>query len=464
VTENSNNYENQVIKILRDNHDLKYINVLLEDYHHYEIGKVMINLEDELFEKLYQSLPLVKLTEVIESLSPEDAFMVFEKINITTLINILDYIETDDLVDIIEVIEDKDKKINYLSLIPSQKRKIIKSYLHFDDDMVGSIMNNNFVKINENMTVKKAIRSVVDQAPVVEYIHNIYVVDRYNTLVGTLSLKELINKGNEKSVLIRDVMVENLVYLYPTTNVEESIELMRNYDFQLLPVVNTDHKLIGIISFDDTVDAMNEESSADYASLAGLTDVEITSDETVFSSLKKRLPWLVILLFVNLITSSIISGYEEELQTLTTLAVFMPLILNMAGNSSTQGLGVIIRLFATNQFKQKGQILKHLTKELFTGIINGIIVGIGLFILVLLFNFMKGTEFQAGLNFAFVISLSISLALIVATLAGSLVPLFINSMKIDPATASGPFITTINDIISLLIYFGLATTLITGLS
>ncbi|MFP4478150.1 MAG: magnesium transporter [Candidatus Izemoplasmatales bacterium] len=464
MAETHNNYAEQVLKILKDYQDLNRIKELLDDYHHYEIGNVMINLDDELFEKLYQSLSLIKLTEVIETLSPEDAFNVFEKMNITTLINVLDFIETDDLVDIIEVIEDKDKKINYLSLIPTSKRKIIKSYLHFDDDMVGSIMNNNFAKINDDMTVKRAIKSVVDQAPVVEYIHNIYVVDRYNTLVGTLSLKELISKGNEKSVLIKDIMVENLVYLYPTTNVEEAIELMRNYDFQLLPVISSDHKLIGIISFDDTVEAMNEESSADYASLAGLTDVEITSNESVFSSLKKRLPWLVILLFVNLITSSIISGYEEELQTLTTLAVFMPLILNMAGNSSTQGLGVIIRLFATNQFKEKGEIIKHLAKEFFIGVINGLFVGIGLFVLVILFNFMKGTDFQAGLNFAFVISLSIGLALVVATLAGSLVPLLINSIKIDPAVASGPFITTINDIISLLIYFGLATTLITGLS
>ncbi|QWC00652.1 magnesium transporter [Mycoplasmatota bacterium] len=458
------NIQNNIIKILEENNHLKDVSLLLDEYHHYELAKVLINLDDDLFNKLYQALPLVKLTEAIETLSPEEAFNVFERLNIQTLIQVIDLFETDDLVDIIDFIEDKDKQVSYLSLIASSKRKIIKSYLHFDDDMVGSIMNNNFVSIHNQMTVKKAIKSVVDQAPNVEYIHNIYVVDDYNHLVGTLSLKELINMGNEKAALIKDFMNTNLVYLYPTTNVEEAIDMMKNYDFQLLPVVNTDQNLIGIISFDDTVDAMKEESSADYASLAGLTDVEITADETVFSSLKKRLPWLIILLFVNLITSSIISGYEEELQTLTTLAVFMPLILNMAGNSSTQGLGVIIRLFATNQLKEKNQIIKHLSKELLTGIINGIIVGIGLFVLVLLFNYIRGTGFQDGLNFAFVISLSISLSLVVATMAGSIVPLLINAIKVDPAVASGPFITTINDIISLLIYFGLTTALISGLS
>ena len=384
--------------------------------------------------------------------------------NVTTIINIFDLIETDDLVDIIENIEDKEKQVLYLSMISPKKRKVIHSFLHFDEDMVGSIMNNNFAKVNANMTVKKAIKAIVDIAPEVEYIHNIYVVDEKNHLVGTLSLKELINKGNEKTTLIRDIMVENLIYLYPTTEIEEAIEIMKNYDFQLCPVVNSDLLLIGIISFDDTLEAMNEESTADYASLAGLTDVDIKEDETVFSSLKKRLPWLMILLFVNLITSSIITGYEKELQTLTTLAIFMPLILNMAGNSSTQGLGVIIRLFAKNQLKQKRMIIKHLFKELLTGMINGLFVGVGLFLLVLLFNLIRGESFDTGLNFALVIGLSIQLALIVATLAGSLVPLLMNSLRIDPATASGPFITTINDILSLLIYFGLATALISGLS
>ncbi|MCF7923835.1 MAG: magnesium transporter [Candidatus Izimaplasma sp.] len=436
----------------------------IDEFHAYEIAKVLLDLDPLLRKKLYKSLSMFKLTEVFEELSPKDAFLLLEEMNITTIINIFQNIETDDLVDIIEIIEDKDKQLTFLALIDPKKRKTIKAYLNFNDNLVGSIMNTNYVKINRDMTIATAIKKVVADAPNVEYIHNIYVVNDSNNLVGTISLKELINKGNEKASLVEDVMVSNLVYLYPTTDLEESIELMKNYDFQLLPVVSHDKQLIGIVSFDDIVEVLNEESQSDYANLAGLTDVRIEENETVFSSLKKRLPWLIILLFVNLITSSIITSYERELQTLTTLAVFMPLILNMAGNSSTQGLGVIIRMFATSQLKTKTSIIKHLFKEFLTGLINGVLVGIGLFILVMLFNLIRGDSFEQGLNMAFVISLSISIALIVATLAGSLVPLFINAIKIDPATASGPFITTINDIFSLLIYFGLATTFIASLS
>jgi magnesium transporter len=329
--------------------------------------------------------------------------------------------------------------------------------------MVGSIMNNNFVKIDQSLTVKKAIKAVVDAAPDVEYIHNIYVVDAYNHLVGTISLKELMNQGHLKSTLIKDIMVDNLIYLYPTSEIKDAIELMKNYDFQLLPVISTDNLMIGIISFDDTLEALSDESSQDYASLAGLTDVEITEDERVLTSLKKRLPWLIFLLFVNLITASIISSYESELQALTTLAIFMPLILSMAGNSSTQGLGVVIRLFATNQLNHSQSIVKHLFKELLTGLINGLFVGLGLFLMVLVFNYFKGIAFNQSLQFALVIGLSVQIALTVATLIGSIIPLMINLLKIDPAAASGPFITTVNDIVSLIIYFGLATAFISSL-
>ena len=172
----------------------------------------------------------------------------------------------------------------------------------------------------------------------------------------------------------------------------------------------------------------------------------------------------MVLLFVNLITSSIIIGFEEQLKLLPTLAIFMPLILNMAGNSGTQSLGIMIRLFATNQLDSKKTVFKHLFNEFLTGLVNGLVIAIGLFVMVILLNLIKGQDFTTGLSFAFVTALSINIALIVATLAGALVPLFINSLKIDPAVASGPFITTINDILSLLIYFGLASILIASLA
>jgi magnesium transporter len=279
-----------------------------------------------------------------------------------------------------------------------------------------------------------------------------------------MSLKELISAGYDQSQKIEDLMSVNLIYVTPSTPIEDAIEIMKNYNFLLLPVVDKYQKLIGIVSFDDILEALNLESDEDYSSLAGISDVQVDDNETVFTTIKKRLPWLVILLFINLITSSIIIGFEDELKLLPTLAIFMPLILNMAGNSGTQSLGIIIRLFATNQLESKKEVFKHLLNELLTGLVNGVVIAIGLFLMVIVFNFIKGQDFTTGLSFALVVALSINIALVVATLAGAIVPLVINALKIDPAVASGPFITTINDILSLLIYFSLASILIATLA
>ncbi|MDD4070401.1 MAG: magnesium transporter [Candidatus Izemoplasmatales bacterium] len=436
----------------------------LDEFHDYEIAKTIVLLNDKSLKRLYQVLPIRKLTEVFEELTPEEAYSILKNTNIDLVIRIFREMETDDLVDIIDFITDKEDRITFLSLIDHKRRETVKSLLDFDEGVVGSIMNNYFISISKDDTVKEAITKIVKNAPEIEFIHNIYVTDNSGVLIGAMSLKEIISAGYNQTQVIEDLMSTNLVYLTPYQDIEEAIEIMKNYDFLLLPVVDKELKIIGIVSFDDILESLNEESDEDYSSLAGISEVNIDENETVFTSIKKRLPWLVFLLFLNLITSSIIVSFENQLRLLPTLAVFMPLILNMAGNSGTQSLGVVIRLFATNQLEHKKSIFKHLTNELLTGLINGVVIALALFLIVILFNLIKGETFSNGLNFALVLALSINIALIVATLSGALVPLIINLFKLDPAVASGPFITTINDIFSLLIYFGIASILITSLS
>lgn len=456
--------ENEIINLINSNQETEVIKAKLDMYYDYEIAKTIKLLKPEERKVLNSLLPIRKLTEVFEELEPEDAYLILKETNLELVVKIFREMETDDLVDIIDVIEDKEDRITFLSLIDVEKRVVIKSLLSFDEGLVGSIMNNKYVVVSKTDTVKTAIKKVVNYAPEVEFIHNIYAVNELGVLEGALSLKELISAGYDKTQLIEDLMATNLIYVSPASDIEDAIEIMKNYDFLLLPVIDREQKLIGIVSYDDILEALNEESDEDYSSLAGLSEVTIDENETVWMTVKKRLPWLVILLFINLITSAIITGFEAELIILPTLAVFMPLILNMAGNSGTQSLGIVIRLFATNQLDEKKSIIKHLINEFFTGVVNGIFIAIGLFVLVILFNLIKGQDFATGINFAFVIALSINIALIVATLAGTVVPLLINALKIDPAVASGPFITTINDIFSLLIYFSLASVLIASLS
>ncbi len=457
------NVAKEIALLLVSQSDDSILREELDKYYDYEIGQALMVLGPVEKKRLFELLSISRLTEVFEELAPEVAYLILRDANLEFVTKIFKTMETDDLVDIIGVIEDEEDRAIYLSLVEVEKRISIKSLLKFDQSLVGSIMNNSFISIKRDFTVKSAINEVVRKAPEVEFIHNIYVIDDMNVLQGALSLKELISAGYDKTQFIEDIMSVNLIFVTPTSKIEDAIEIMKNYDFLLLPVIDKDRKLIGIISFDDVIEALNVESETDYSRLAALTDVSIDEKETVFMSIKKRLPWLVVLLFINLITSTIISGFEAELMILPTLAVFMPLILNMAGNSGTQSLGIIIRLFATNQLKQRSSIFKHVLNEFFTGLTNGVMIGIGLFIMVILFNLIKGQDFMVGFNLAFVVAISICIALIVSTLSGTLVPLFINFIKIDPAVASGPFITTINDILSLLIYFSLASLMIANL-
>ena len=456
--------ENEIISLINSNENDDILREKLDIYHEYEISKALLIMNLEERKKLYQLIPIRKLTEVFEDLTPEEAYDILKDTSIEIVVNVFKEMETDDLTDIIQAIDDKEDQITYLSLIDASKRVLIKSLITFDEDLVGSIMNNDFVAISKDLTVKKAIKEVVKIAPEIEFIHNIYIIDEFKKLEGAMSLKELISAGYDQSQKIEDLMSVNLIYVTPSTPIEDAIEIMKNYNFLLLPVVDKYQKLIGIVSFDDILEALNLESDEDYSSLAGISDVQVDDNETVFTTIKKRLPWLVILLFINLITSSIIIGFEDELKLLPTLAIFMPLILNMAGNSGTQSLGIIIRLFATNQLESKKEVFKHLLNELLTGLVNGVVIAIGLFLMVIVFNFIKGQDFTTGLSFALVVALSINIALVVATLAGAIVPLVINAIKIDPAVASGPFITTINDILSLLIYFSLASILIATLA
>lgn len=456
----TNPFQAQVISILESVLDTDEKRNQLDLFHDYELAQSLLEMDERQRLTFYSLFSDSQLAQIIAQLPPLEVIPLLQNMSKKLLMSMLNQMQTDDLVDIIESIEPEEDRLVWLAYISPKRRNEVLGLLDFDPALVGSIMNPNFIAIKRADTVKSAIKKMVDQAPYTEFINNLFVLEE-GRLVGVLSLKEIISAGHRPTDLIEDIMTTNIITVTPWTSNEEAIELMKNYDFLLLPVVDQKRKLLGIIAFDDMFEALNKESDEDYSKLAGLTEISIDEDrENVFSSVRKRMPWLVILLFVNLITSSIITGFEGVLTLIPTLALFMPLILNLAGNTGTQSLGIIIRLFATNQLETRKDVYKHLFKEFLTGLVNGVIIAIMLFVLVIVMRMIQGIAFVEVLPFASVIALSISVSLIVATLAGALVPLLISLFKADPAVASGPFITTINDIISLLIYFGLASLLL----
>lgn len=446
-----------IIAIIDKDLPLEQKRELLDEFHDFDLAESLLEMTRPQRKNLYLCFKPQNLADVFEQLSPEDVITLFSEMSIIDVGKIINLMEIDDLVDVMQAFPTREERIKYLALVDLSKRNDIKELIDYDDSVVGSIMNTNYVEISPEMTVKQAIKTMVNKAEDIEFINVLYVV-KNEKLVGAVSLKEIISAGNKPDELISEIMTVNLITVTPLTKNEEAISIMQNYDFLLLPVVDEDFEMLGIISFDDMFETINYESDLDYSRLAGVSDVTIDEDtETVISSVKKRIPWLVILLLINLVTSGIVTGYESILTAIPTLALFMPLILNMAGNTGTQSLGVIIRLFASNQLNSRVDIIKHLWRELLTGIVNGLLIGVMLFGLVVVIKTIEGVGLIDALSFAKVVSISIAVSLSAANIAGALIPLFMKMIKVDPAVASGPLITTVNDIISLLIYFSLAT-------
>nr|WP_062104409.1 magnesium transporter [Bacillus niameyensis] len=350
----------------------------------------------------------------------------------------------DNAVDLLNKL-DKDQAASYLTIMDREAAQEIKGLLHYEEYTAGSIMTTEYVAISENQTVMSAMRILKKQAPTAETIYYVYVIDEDQRLVGVISLRDLIISDDD--TMISNIMSDRVVAISVGADQEEAARQMRDYDLLALPVVDFQNHLLGIITVDDIIDVIDEEASDDYSKLAGISDVD-KIDKNPLSAAKKRLPWLVILLFLGMFTASLIGRFENTLAEVPMVAAFIPLIAGMAGNTGTQALAVAVRGIATGELEEMNK-LKLIMKEAGTGLITGSTCGV----LVSLVIFIWKHDLFLGV----LVGIAIVASLFVATIGGSLVPLIMHKLKIDPAVASGPFITTMNDITSILIYFGLAT-------
>ena len=392
---------------------------------------------------IYSYLSPEEMAEVMEHVERELQSEFIVEMNPTYAAEILAKMATDDAVDILNDL-DKNKVASYLTIMPDDEADEIKALLHYEEKTAGSIMTTEFVVVSIDMTVKEAMRHLRKVAPDAETIYYIYVVNHDRQLVGVISLRDLIVA--EGALTIEDVVNRQIVSVSVGDDQEDIARMMRDYDFLALPVVDFQNHLLGIITVDDIMDVMEEEASDDYSKLAGV-DVDSVDQNPVVAA-GKRLPWLIILLFLGLFTASIIARFEETLEQVALLAIFIPLIAGMAGNTGTQSLAVAVRGITTGELQKRG-ILKTIMRESVTGIITGVTCGLSIWLIIFIWQGM----FFLG----FLVGLSIMITLFVATISGAVVPMLMDRLNIDPAVASGPFITTINDIISITIYFGMAT-------
>lgn len=429
-----------------ENQDIDQFRSLFLDIHPYERAKFYAKLPKDARMHVYHYLSPAEMAEVFENLEIDENEYeeLLSEMNPTFVADMLAQMYADDAVDVLNEL-DKEQVASYLTIMDDEAAGEIKQLLHYEEYTAGSIMTTEYVAIHSNQTLRSAMAILKKEAPRAETIYYVYVVDEEKRLVGVISIRDLLVTDDD--TMVHEVMNDRVVAVSVSEDQEEVARKMRDYNFLAVPVVDFQNHLLGIITVDDIIDVMEEEASDDYSKLAGISDVD-SGDKNILSSAKKRLPWLIILSFLGMMTASLIGRFEDTLDQVAILAVFIPLIAGMAGNTGTQALAVAVRRIAIGEDEEENKIML-IVREAGTGVITGAICGT---IIMLIVYFWKG-DFFLGLLVGF----SIFITLIVATLAGALVPLLMHRFKIDPAVASGPFITTINDIISILIYFGLAT-------
>lgn len=421
--------------------------------HQYEQSEYFENTTNQNRQRIFEFLSPQEVSRFFNQLDIEgkEYEILFDSMHAHYASEVLENMSTDNAVDILNELSNS-KVASLLALMDNRVTDKIKKLLHYEEDTAGGIMTTEYISLDIGTSVKEALMLVKNQAPDAETIYMIYVVDTAGQLVGVLSLKDLIVANIEAHV--EEVMIQRVVSVNVEEDQERVAQKMKDYDFIAMPVIDYQHHLVGIITIDDILDVVNEEADEDYSRLAGVSDTKST-DQSVFKKALKRLPWLIILTFLGMITATILGGFEDTLSQVALLAAFIPIISGMSGNSGTQSLAVSVRNISNGDIKEKSK-LKIALKEAGSGLITGFVCAVILFLIIVIIYRQP--------FLALIVGASLTIAMTVGTLVGSMIPILMNKIHIDPAVASGPFITTINDIVSMLIYFGLATTFMSYLT
>lgn len=443
------NYEQEILNIIRSKDSPKVIGDRLKEYHAKDLGEVLEILERKERESLYRLMDVRDLSELLEY--TDDAEKYLSELDLKKAAEILANMEPDEAVDILKRTDTQRKKA-WVELMEPDARKKLQMLASYDEDEIASRMTTNFVSLCCNASIKEAMNSVVAQAAEHDNISMIYVLDENQIYYGAISLKSLILA--REGTNLEDIIVTAYPYVYADEKIDDCLEILKDYSEESIPVLSDDNHILGVITAQDMVEVVDEEMGEDYAMLAGLT-AEEDLEEPVRESVKKRLPWLVLLLGLGLLVSSVVGVFEKVVAQLTIIICFQSLILDMAGNVGTQSLAVTIRVLMDEHLTGK-QKLKLVGKEIRVGFTNGLILGTlsfaGIGVYIMLFKNMA-----PGMAFAIsgCIGIALLTAMLVSSLVGTVIPLFFKQAGVDPAVASGPLITTINDLVAVVAYYGL---------
>ncbi len=396
--------------------DAEYVYRMMEE----ELaGEVLVELEEDVREKLMQSLSSKEIAEALEEA------------------------DTDDAADVISELSDEKQEEVLAHIEDEEQLSDIVDLLTYDEDTAGALMGKELVQVQSDMTVSRAIIEMRKQSAEVENVYTVYVVDKEGRLEGHLPLKKLLFSAESTRTLIKHLSDPDIQYVTPDAHEVEVVKKMEKYDLVSIAVVDEHMHLLGRITIDDVVDVMKEEAEKDYQMASGIAS-PVESKDKVMALTRARLPWLLIGLLGGILVALVISQYEETLKIDPKLAFFIPLIAAMGGNVGVQSSAIIVQGLANNSL-QLTTVFGRLVKEFMVALLNASICAV----LIFFYNIFFGASFPLS----YTVSIALFAVIIFAALLGTLIPLVLDKAKIDPALATGPFITTLNDIVGLVVYF-----------
>ena len=426
----------------KNNKDIKKI---VNEIHHADLAEIINELEFEQRIYLIKLIDSDKTSDVLTELDEDVRDKILETLSVKEIAGEIKELDSDDAVDILSDLTDE-KQEKVISFIKDEsKTENIRELLNYEEDTAGGLMAKELISVSENWSVLKCLREIRKQAKDITRVHSIYVLNRKKVLIGRLSLKDLITSPSKSK--IQEIYIPKVDYVYVNDSADEVAKLMSKYDLEAIPVVNNKIELLGRITIDDIVDFIKDEAEEDYRLAAGIYN-EVEADDSIFELTKARLPWLILGLFGGLGSVFILESFESIMATkeLRALFFYTPLIAAMAGNVGVQSSAIVVQGLANDVIK--GSLISRLLKEIGLTLINGLILSLILVVFGLIIN--------QPFDMSIAISLSMILVIIVAALIGTYVPIILNKFGIDPAIATGPFITTGNDVIGILLFFYVA--------
>lgn len=432
------------IETLVQQNNIVELESILHEIHFADIAEIMNDLDTSEAIYIFNLLDSEITAEILLELDEEVRENILRSLSAKEIAEELDELDTDDAADIIAELPQSKKAQVISELEDVEHAKDIVDLLRYDENTAGGIMAKELVKVNENWNVLTCVKEMRAQAENVTRVHSIYVVDDEDRLKGRLSLKDLLTTSTKTQ--ISDIYIKKVDYVRVETKDVEVARIMQKYDLEAIPVIDELDRLVGRVTIDDIIDIIKEEADKDYQLAAGISQ-DVEADDSILELTKARLPWLVLALFGGFISVRVLGIFEPMMNSHRMLLFFTPLIAAMAGNVGVQSSAIVVQGLANNSIT--GSLWNRLLKELSLSLLNGTILAL---ILILGTHFLLGYEFIIGIT----VSIALLSVIVIASLIGTFIPIVLDKYGVDPALATGPFITTSNDIMGIIIYFSIA--------